>query len=318
MSDEDEEDGDHDQRGAGDRARARRQALGDRAARVAGRVVALADAAEQEDLVVHRQAEDDREHERRRDRVDLAEHERQHAVRGADAQQVHHHRLERQDDAAQQDEQHDVRQAEDEQDDLPHRAATRSSKSVCVRGRAADGDGARRAAPRAGGRPRPRPLATRRRCRSSASSERGAPVARRDGSATRRPPRSRRGRARSSRSAVRSSGPCRARGRRRPCTGEPSPRPGDRRGGLEALPRLVGRVELAQRAVRRRRGSARARRARAARRGRATSASDRAPHDALGPAAPRTPLGARAPPRGGAARLNDAGRAPTRACRAAR
>ena len=35
VRDEDREDGDHDQRGAGDRARARRQALGDRAARVA-------------------------------------------------------------------------------------------------------------------------------------------------------------------------------------------------------------------------------------------------------------------------------------------
>ena len=74
--DEHAEHGDHDQRRRGDRARARREPLGDRGAGVAGRLVALADAREQEHLVVHREAEHDREHERRRERVDAVEDER--------------------------------------------------------------------------------------------------------------------------------------------------------------------------------------------------------------------------------------------------
>jgi len=105
-----------------DRARARGEPLRDRQLGVVGGLVALADARQQEHLVVHRQAEHDRQHERRRQRVDVAgrleaeetvdpaplEDRDQHPVGGADRQQVHHQRLQRQDRAAQQDQQHDV------------------------------------------------------------------------------------------------------------------------------------------------------------------------------------------------------------------
>ena len=95
---------------------------------VAGRLVALADAAEEEHLVVHRQAEHDGQDERRGDRLDLAEGQRQHAVGRAHRQQVHQDGLERQDHAAQQDQQQQERQAEDEQ-----RRSSTSSRRPCER-----------------------------------------------------------------------------------------------------------------------------------------------------------------------------------------
>ena len=76
------------------------------AAVVVGLVVALLDAREQEHLVVHREAEHDRQHQRRRQRVDVAEvveaddavepalleDDHQHAVGRADREQVHQRR----------------------------------------------------------------------------------------------------------------------------------------------------------------------------------------------------------------------------------
>ena len=65
------EDDDHDRRGGGDHARGAGQALGHRARRVAAAQPRLADAREQEHLVVHREAEQRREHDHgdeRRDR----------------------------------------------------------------------------------------------------------------------------------------------------------------------------------------------------------------------------------------------------------
>ena len=78
---EDREHDDHDQRGAGDHLGRALETLGDRAAVVAGRVVALLDPAQQEDLVVHREAEDDRQQQRWRDRVDVAERGRSRSSR---------------------------------------------------------------------------------------------------------------------------------------------------------------------------------------------------------------------------------------------
>ena len=72
------EDGDDDQGGAGDDAPGRADAVGDGVAVVAGLPVALADAAEQEHVVVHREPEEDREQKQRHpgfDRVDLREAE---------------------------------------------------------------------------------------------------------------------------------------------------------------------------------------------------------------------------------------------------
>src|SRR5215218_9294613 len=62
------EDGDHDQRGAGDQPRGRAGAEGDARDGVAGRQPALADPAQQEYVVVHREAEQDREEEKREPR----------------------------------------------------------------------------------------------------------------------------------------------------------------------------------------------------------------------------------------------------------
>ncbi len=107
----------------------------DRLLRVAGRLVALLDAREHEDLVVHAQAEDDREQQHRRDRLHVAERleaeeavepapledDHQHAVGRRDRQHVHQHRLDRQHDAAQHQQQHEEAQPDHEQRDLPQR-----------------------------------------------------------------------------------------------------------------------------------------------------------------------------------------------------
>ena len=131
-----------------------RQALGDRAACVAGGVVALADAAEQEDLVVHRQPEHDRQQQRRGHRVHVAqrleageavqpaplEDGHQHAVGGAHREQVHQHRLQRQQHRAQQHQQDQVAEGQHEQQDLPHRSADQVLEVLDGRRGAADAD----------------------------------------------------------------------------------------------------------------------------------------------------------------------------------
>ena len=58
----------HDRGRGGDRPTGRRQTVGDRLARVAAAVPLLVDAADQEHLVVHREAEQDREHQDREER----------------------------------------------------------------------------------------------------------------------------------------------------------------------------------------------------------------------------------------------------------
>ena len=179
--DEDAEHGDHDERGRRDRPCARGESLRHGGARVAGRLVALADAREQEDLVVHRQPEHDREHQRRRERVDLVVDEAEHAERGADAEQVHQHRLEREHDRAQQHEQHDVGEPEQEQQDLPHRAADEVDHVGLRSGDAADVEPHPGAG---GGRQRPRSRSTVALAAADSASLRGSAV-----SSTAPPPR---------------------------------------------------------------------------------------------------------------------------------
>ena len=95
---------------------------------VAGLRVALANPAEQEHLVVHREAEEDGEEEERHpglDDVDLLEAEElvahaldededEQAVGGADGEQVHRDRGRRDDDRAKRDREQDEAEAEDE------------------------------------------------------------------------------------------------------------------------------------------------------------------------------------------------------------
>ena len=102
----------HDRGGGGDDARGGRQAVGDGLGVVAGAQVLLADPRQQEHLVVHREPEQDREHHDRQERLDrpfLADADEllapapledrdDHAVRGADRQQVHDRGLERHED----------------------------------------------------------------------------------------------------------------------------------------------------------------------------------------------------------------------------
>ena len=94
------------------------------------RVDRLADPADDEHVVVHREAEQDHEQEQRQPRRDPAdgleveqalevavlEDPGDHAVGGADAQQVQHDRLQRHDHAAERDEQQQEREAEHERD----------------------------------------------------------------------------------------------------------------------------------------------------------------------------------------------------------
>ena len=113
-----EEHAHHDRRGGGHHAPGQRQALGDRARVFAGVRPALVDARDQEHLVVHRQAEHDREQHHRDERLDRplldAEQAAQpapledrddHAERGADAEQVHHGGLQRDHERAEDDHQ---------------------------------------------------------------------------------------------------------------------------------------------------------------------------------------------------------------------
>ena len=98
-------------------------ALRDRPGVVAVHEVALTDAGEEQHLVVHRQSEEDREHQDRRggdDRprrveveqpgeVALLEDPDQRAEAGRDRQQAHEHRLDRQEDRSEGQEQDDRR-----------------------------------------------------------------------------------------------------------------------------------------------------------------------------------------------------------------
>ena len=94
----------HDRRRRGDRAAGRGQAVGDRGAVVPAPMPLLVDAADQEHLVVHREPEQDREHDHRQERLDrpglvdaeqarppaVLEHRGGDAERRGDRQQVHH------------------------------------------------------------------------------------------------------------------------------------------------------------------------------------------------------------------------------------
>src|SRR5690606_6140034 len=99
---EDREDGDHDESGAGDDPGGGADAVGDRGAVVDALVVGLADPGDHEDVVVHRQSEQDDEDEQRHPGLDgadgcradqfvapaLLEHGGHHAVGGDHGQQV--------------------------------------------------------------------------------------------------------------------------------------------------------------------------------------------------------------------------------------
>ncbi len=134
---------DHDRSRSGDDPGCRRQALHDSGAVVARAVVLLTDGREQEDLVVHRQAEDDGEEHHRspgldgRARIDTEhaaepsplEDHHHHAVGGADRQQVHDDGLERHEHAAEDDEQQHEAQQEHTADE-PRQSAGEDRREV--------------------------------------------------------------------------------------------------------------------------------------------------------------------------------------------
>ena len=84
---------DHDQRGVGDGSAGAGDALADRELGVAGGFVALTDRSQQEQLVVHRQAEEQGEEEQRRPRVDRRNWPRSRADQGAPSPSSHRHTL---------------------------------------------------------------------------------------------------------------------------------------------------------------------------------------------------------------------------------
>ena len=91
----------------------------------------LADPADDEDVVVHREAEQDHEQEQRHHGVDpvggadaeqtlaeaVLEDEHEHAVGGGDREQVEQDRLDRDHDRAERDQHQQEREEEDERDD---------------------------------------------------------------------------------------------------------------------------------------------------------------------------------------------------------
>ncbi|MEH3054619.1 MAG: hypothetical protein PGN13_11545 [Patulibacter minatonensis] len=118
------EHGDHDRGGGRDHAGGGGEALRHRARRIAMRGVELADAADEEHLVVHREPEQDREHQHRdegwdrhlamdpdelADRAALGDRGH-HAVRREDRQQVQHRGLDRHEDRAEGDEEQEARE----------------------------------------------------------------------------------------------------------------------------------------------------------------------------------------------------------------
>ena len=101
---------------------------------VLGSVVLLADAGEEEHLVVHREPEHDGEHEHRHPRLDrpglvhpdhllapspLEDHD-DDAVRGADGEEVHDHRFQRHEEAAEHRHQEQEAEQEDRADEQRH------------------------------------------------------------------------------------------------------------------------------------------------------------------------------------------------------
>ena len=125
--DEGAEHADHDQRRRGDHPGGARQAPDDGFVVVAGRHVLLTDPGQEEHLVVHREPEEDGEHDEREERVDRhravqpdqlgapapLEHRDEHAVGGGDRQQVHERGLERDEDRPEHDHQQQERHRHD-------------------------------------------------------------------------------------------------------------------------------------------------------------------------------------------------------------
>ena len=116
--------------------RGRRETVGDRGPAVAGAAPLLTDPGEEEHLVVHREAEHDREQHHRDPRVDRPrchardvaqpaplEQRDHHAVRGADREQVHEHGLQR----------HEQRPEHEHQQQERQRRARRRRRSASVR-----------------------------------------------------------------------------------------------------------------------------------------------------------------------------------------
>src|SRR5438067_3106158 len=111
---EDRKDGDHDDRCARHYSGGGLDPVRDRLIHARATVERLPDPADDEDVVVHREAEQDHEQEQRRDGVDpgggaeaeealadaVLEDEHEHSVGGADREQVQHDRLDRDDDRA--------------------------------------------------------------------------------------------------------------------------------------------------------------------------------------------------------------------------
>ena len=128
---EDREDAHHDERGTRDDAGSGLDPLRDRLVHGRAAVEPLPDPADDEDVVVHRKAEQDHEQEQRHDRLDpvrgasaeealadaVLEDEHEHAVGGCDREQVEHDRLDRNDDRAEGDQHQHEREEEDECDD---------------------------------------------------------------------------------------------------------------------------------------------------------------------------------------------------------
>src|SRR6188472_464208 len=124
------EDADHDRRGRGDHAAGVGEALDHRLALVFVFAEVLAHLGQQEDLVVHREAEEDREHQQwheadDRDRVvepdqrgtpAELEDSGDDAVGGGDRDQVHRRRLDRHQQRAEGEQQDDEAEADDDRD----------------------------------------------------------------------------------------------------------------------------------------------------------------------------------------------------------
>ena len=128
---EDREHADHDDRGARDDAGGGPDAVGDRLVRALPATDRLADPADDEHVVVHREAEEDHEQQQRHHGLDpvrgadaeqaladaVLEDEHEHAVGGGHRQQVEDDRLDRDHDRAECDQHQHEREQEDERDD---------------------------------------------------------------------------------------------------------------------------------------------------------------------------------------------------------
>src|SRR5215207_6856574 len=146
------EDGGHDRRGGGDHASGQGEAAGDRFGRVLLPLPLLVNPRHQEDLVVHREPEDDREEEDREEGDDRAgavdpdqagapsplEDGDDQPEGGADAEQVHHHGLQRHQDRAEDDHQQQRREQDDDADEERQLVGDRRPEVLEDRGDAAD------------------------------------------------------------------------------------------------------------------------------------------------------------------------------------